>query len=79
MTPEIMSVVLTGIGVTGTVLFGVWRIQSGYEARNERAHAEIARDVANLRERMAKLESAMETISAAMHGFMAGFRAKEAP
>ena len=54
MNPEIVSIVLTGIGV----LLGVWRIQAHYETRNEAAHAElrgllvkVAEDVAYLRGR----------------------------
>lgn len=54
VNPEIVSIVLTGIGV----LLGVWRIQAHYETRNEAAHAElrgllvkVAEDVAYLRGR----------------------------
>ena len=54
MNPEIVSIVLTGIGV----LLGVRRIQAHYETRNEAAHAElrgllvtVAEDVAYLRGR----------------------------
>lgn len=38
MTPEIVSVVLTGAGI----LLGVWRIQAHYETRNEAAHRALA-------------------------------------
>ena len=41
MTPEIVSVVLTGAGV----LFGVWRMLAHYETRNDAAHAELGRRI----------------------------------
>ena len=41
MALEIVSVVLTGVGV----LLGVWRIQAHYEVRNEAAHADLARKI----------------------------------
>ena len=41
MTPEIASVVLTGVGV----LIGVWRMFAHYEARNDAAHAELAKRI----------------------------------
>ena len=54
VNPEIVSIVLTGIGV----LLGVWWIQAHYETRNEAAHSElrgllvkVAEDVACLRGR----------------------------
>ena len=37
MTPELLSVVLTG----AAVLLGVWRIHAHYETRNDAAHAEL--------------------------------------
>ena len=70
MNIEILSTILTGAATGVTVLFGVWRMQSAYEARTEQAHADVARDVANLRERMALLEGEVR-------GFMAGFRAQQ--
>ena len=39
--PEIASVVLTGVGV----LIGVWRMFAHYEARNDAAHAELAKRI----------------------------------
>ena len=41
MTPEIASVVLTGVGV----LIGVWRMFAHYEARNDAAHAALAKRI----------------------------------
>ena len=41
MTPEIVSVVHTGVGV----LIGVWRIQAHYESRNDGAHADLGRRI----------------------------------
>ena len=51
MTPEIVSVVLTGAGVLVGVLFGVWRLLAYYETRNDATHAELGRriDVMNTR------------------------------
>ena len=51
MTPEIVSVVLTGAGV----LLGVWRIQAHYEMRNETAHAELRGAIARLAATLAKV------------------------
>ena len=51
MTPEIVSVVLTGAGV----LLGVWRIQAHYEMRNETAHAELRGVIAHLAAILAKV------------------------
>ena len=45
MTPEIVSVVLTGAGVLVGVLFGVWRMLAHYETRNDAAHAELGRRI----------------------------------
>ena len=41
MTPEIVSVVLTG----GGVLLGVWRMLAHYEARNDAAHAKLGQRI----------------------------------
>ena len=41
MTPEIVSVVLTG----GGVLLGVWRMLAYYEARNDAAHAKLGQRI----------------------------------
>ena len=41
MTPEIASVVLTGVGM----LIGVWRMFAHYVARNDAAHAELAKRI----------------------------------
>ena len=51
MTPEIVSVVLTGAGV----LLGVWRIQAHYEMRNETAHVELRGAIAHLATTLAKV------------------------
>ena len=51
MTPEIVSVVLTGAGV----LLGVWRIQAHYEMRNETAHAELRGAIVHLAATLAKV------------------------
>lgn len=55
MTPELISVVLTG----AAVLLGVWRIHAHYETRNDAAHAElraaIARVADDLRPTLAKV------------------------
>ena len=45
MTPEIVSVVLTGAGVLVGVLFGVWRMLAHYETRNDAAHAELGQRI----------------------------------
>lgn len=44
MTPELLSVVLTGAGV----LLGVWRIHAHYETRNDAAHAELRAAIARV-------------------------------
>ena len=64
MTPEIVSVVLTGAGV----LLGVWRIQAHYEMRNETAHAELRGAIAHL---AAILEMRNETAHAELRGAIA--------
>ena len=70
MTPEIVSVVLTGAGV----LFGVWRIHAHSEtalnARIDAFQREVLKDMNALTERMARLEGALD-------GFIAGFKAKD--
>ncbi len=48
VTLEIVSVVLTGIGV----LIGVWRIQALNESRNDRARADLARRIDGLGTRL---------------------------
>ena len=55
MTPEIMSVVLTGVGVLVGVLFGVWRMLAHYETRNDAAHAELGRRIDVMNTRIDKL------------------------
>ena len=45
MSPEIVSVVLTGATVPGGALFGVWRMLAHYETRNDAAHAESGRRI----------------------------------
>jgi len=44
VTPELLSVVLTGAGV----LLGVWRIHAHYETRNDAAHAELRAAIARV-------------------------------
>ena len=51
MTAEIVSVVVTGVGV----LLGVWRIQAHYEARNDSAHAALGQKIDAVREQLAKV------------------------
>ena len=64
MTPELISVVLTG----AAVLLGVWRIQAHYESRNEAAHAElrtaIARVADDLRPSIAKVAADVAKVAA---------------
>ena len=75
MTPEIVSVVLTGAGVLVGVLFGVWRMLAHYETRNDAAHAELGRriDVMNtgidkLTEGLsARIDKLYELLSARVH------------
>ena len=78
MNTEIISVVLTGVGV----LIGVWRIVSASNTNtNERIDKfsenmnnrfdTVLREMADLRERMARLEGALE-------GFLAGRRDRDA-
>ena len=55
MTPQIMSVVLTGAGVLVGVLFGVWRMLARYESRNDAAHAELGRQIDAMNARIDKL------------------------
>lgn len=72
MNPEIVSTVLTGAGL----FFGIWRMQAGYEARNEQAHAAIGKRVDILADRIGVLESRMASLEGEIRGFMAGFRAQ---
>ena len=55
MTPEIVSVVLTGAGVLVGVLFGVRRMLAHYETRNDAAHAELGRRIDVMNTRIDKL------------------------
>lgn len=57
MTLEIVSVLLTGIGV----LIGVWRIQAHYENRNDRAHADLGRRIDGLGTRVETLGDGLGT------------------
>ena len=49
MTTEILTIVLTGVGVTAGVLLGVWRMLARYETRNDAAHAELGRRIDGVR------------------------------
>ncbi len=57
VTPELISVVLTG----AAVLLGVWRIQAHYETRNEAAHAELRAAIARVAD---DLRSTLATMAA---------------
>ena len=67
MTPEIVSVVLTGVGTVASVLFGVWRIHVHYENRNDAAHKALGVKIDSLDdrvreqgERLARLEGKVD-------------------
>lgn len=45
MTDTIVATILTGVGVTGAVLLGVWRILAHFETRNDLAHADLGRRI----------------------------------
>lgn len=45
MTIEVLTMILTGVGVTAGVLLGVWRMLAHYETRNDAAHAELGRRI----------------------------------
>ena len=71
MTPEIVSVVLTGAGV----LLGVWRIQAHYETRKHAAHTELRAAISRLDEhvrtqgeRLARLEGKLLTVLGEAYG-----------
>ena len=49
MTTEILTIILTGVGVTAGVLLGVWRMLAHYETRNDAAHAELGRRIDGVR------------------------------
>lgn len=64
VTPELISVVLTG----AAVLLGVWRIHAHYETRNDAAHAElraaISRVADELRPTIAKVAADVARVAA---------------
>ena len=60
MTPEVISVVLTGVAV----LLGVWRIQAHYETRNEAAHAELRAAIARVADDVAKVAADLAKVAA---------------
>lgn len=60
MTPELISVVLTG----AAVLLGVWRIQAHYETRNETAHAELRAAIARVGDDLAKVAADAAKVAA---------------
>ena len=60
MTPELISVVLTG----ATVLLGVWRIQAHYETRNEAAHAELRTAIAGVAADVARVAADVAKVAA---------------
>lgn len=60
MTPELVSVVLTG----AAVLLGVWRIQAHYESRNEAAHAELRTAIARVTADVAKVAADVAKVAA---------------
>lgn len=61
MPLEIASVVLTGAGV----LIGVWRMFAHYEARNDAAHAELAKRIDS---GYAELAKRIDSVDAALGG-----------
>ena len=60
MTLEILSILLTGVGV----LIGVWRIQAHYESRNDRAHADLGRRIDGLGTRLAAIGDQVAKVAA---------------
>ena len=61
MTPEIVSVVLTG----GGVLLGVWRMLAHYEARNDAAHAKLGQRIETV---SSELGRRIDTVRAELGG-----------
>ena len=60
MTLEILSILLTGVGV----FIGVWRIQAHYESRNDRAHADLGRRIDGLGTRLDALGDQVAKVAA---------------
>ena len=60
MTPELISVVLTG----AAVLLGVWRIQAHYETRNDAAHSELRTAIAGVAADVAKVAADVAKVAA---------------
>ena len=60
MTPELISVVLTG----AAVLLGVWRIQAHYETRNDSAHFELRAAIAGVAADVAKVAADVAKVAA---------------
>ena len=52
MTVELGALIMTGVGVSGTVLLGVWGMLAHYETRNDRAHADLGRRIDGMNGRM---------------------------
>ena len=48
MTVELGALIMTGVGVSGTVLLGVWGMLAHYETRNDKAHADLGRRIDTL-------------------------------
>ena len=59
MTVELGALIMTGVGVTGTVLPGVWGMLAHNETRNDRAHADLGQRIDGVNGRMDTLVQAL--------------------
>ena len=48
MSDMIVATILTGVGTTAAILFGIWRMFAHRAARNDAAHADLARRIDRL-------------------------------